>query len=112
VKQRRMLISVTLAALMTAGTFFVQFYGWVNAQYGNMCGDTSDQPCIGPVLQAGLPLPFVTDAPGVSVIGSLSPFFEDKVHPAAFLADWALFTLALYGLWSVWRGKNSLPATT
>lgn len=54
--------------------------------------------CAKPVLVLGFPFPYVSDNQGISVVGSASLFGaligEDFFHPAAFVADVAVYFAA------------------
>ena len=64
------------------------------AQYGNLCGASSSEPCMKPVLNGGFPFAYLFDAPGVSVEGKLS-FGEDHLRPAPFLFDVAAYVAVI-----------------
>lgn len=59
-------------------------------QYGNLCGASSSEPCMKPVLNGGFPFAYLFDAPGVSVEGKLS-FGEDHLQPVPFVSDVAVY---------------------
>ena len=60
--------------------------------------------CARPVLVGGLPLAYVSDHHGISVVGRVgllgALLGEDRFHPHAFWADVAAWTLVA---WSAWR---------
>ncbi len=60
------------------------------AHYGNLCGASSSEPCMKPVLNGGFPFAYLFDAPGVSVEGKLS-FVEDQLRPVPFFIDVAVY---------------------
>lgn len=64
------------------------------AQYGNLCGVSQSDPCTKPRLNGGLPLPYLFDAPDVSVEGKLS-FGEDEFRAAPFVVDMAVYIAAV-----------------
>lgn len=65
--------------------------GWTQ----EVCSYNPPRSCRFGVLQAGWPLPYLIDAPGVSRVGQLS-IGEDHFHPWAFASD------ALAGAVLVW----------
>lgn len=60
------------------------------AQYGNMCGPSTNDPCYEPALKGGFPVAYLFDAPGVSVEHQLS-FGEDDLFLGALTLDIALY---------------------
>lgn len=63
--------------------------------YGNLCGQTNNEPCYKPTLKGGFPFAYIYDAPGISVEHHLS--FEDNFSIFWFFADWLVY-LALIAL--------------
>ena len=55
-----------------------------------LCSYTPPRSCRDGVLKGGWPLPYVVDAPGVSVVGNVTIIGEDHFHPGPFVADAAL----------------------
>ncbi len=78
--------ALTLALLFSK----IEHTGPELAQYGNLCGASSSEPCMKPVLNGGFPFAYLFDAPGVSVEGKLS-FGEDHLRPAPFVFDVAVY---------------------
>ena len=62
-----------------------------------VCSFSPPRSCRDGVLQAGWPLAYLVDAPGVSRVGQLA-LVEDKFRPAAFAVDAALGTLIGWGV--------------
>ena len=81
-----MSVALTLALLSSE----IEHAGPELALYGNLCGASSSEPCMKPVLNGGFPFGYLFDAPGVSVEGKLS-FGEDLVRPAPFAFDVAVY---------------------
>lgn len=79
--------------------------------YGNLCGPTSDQPCLEPALKGGFPLAFLVDAGGLSVEHKLS-LFEDRLHRDALAIDVALYFVALLGVRLIRRLCRGTPLMT
>lgn len=65
--------------------------------YGNLCGPSSDQPCLEPALQGGFPLAFLVDAGGISVERKLD-LFADRLRLQPLAIDVALYFAALLGI--------------
>jgi hypothetical protein len=81
------------------------------AQYGNLCGPSSSEPCLKPVLKGGYPFAYLFDAPGVSVQGRLS-FGEDELRPAPFVIDSGVyFALVWLVARAVARRGSTRPET-
>ena len=62
-----------------------------------VCSFSPPRSCRDGVLQAGWPLAYLLDAPGVSRVGQLA-LVEDQFRPAAFGADAALGAIVGWGL--------------
>jgi len=69
---------------------FVQRTGPESAEYGNLCGPSSNDPCLEPVLKGGFPVAFLFDQPGVSVEHQLS-VGEDALHISALIENTILY---------------------
>jgi hypothetical protein len=57
-----------------------------------LCSFSPPRPCRDGVLQAGWPLAYLVDTPGISRVGQLA-LVEDQFRPAAFVADAAIGAL-------------------
>ena len=106
-------LAVVLALALTLLSSLVERNGPELASYGNLCGPSSDQDCLEPVLNAGLPLAYLFDQPGVSVERKLF-ILQDNFRPLPFTLDFlvylSLVTLALF-IAGRRRTKTTQPAT-
>lgn len=88
-----------LAQSLTLATAFIERTGPELVAYGNLCGPTSDQACLRPVLKAGFPWAYLSDTPGVSLEHRLA-FFQDDFDARAWWLDaglyFAVFMLLLH----------------
>jgi hypothetical protein len=98
----RLLALWLIALLLASLSVFVERRGPDLVQYGNLCGQSGDEPCTRPALSGGFPLPFLFDVPGISVENQLA-FFEDDFAPAAFVFDCVAYALATGLLFHVVR---------
>jgi hypothetical protein len=97
----RYLIIFILAIICSLVTFAVQNKGPFMGVYGNLCGPgDSGELCIRPILQAGWPLPYLLDFPGVSVPGRLA-FLEDDFYFGFFMVDIFFFAFIIKLIWNV-----------
>jgi hypothetical protein len=104
-KIKRFLITLTIAVALTCASLAYQRMGPETGAYGNMCADQPEGLCIGRLLGAGLPLQYVIDQPGVSIVYQLG--IEDKFRIGAFLLDILFYELSLYaGLWLIKRFRQ------
>ena len=71
-----------------------------------LCAPEPHHPCGEGVLQGGVPMAYLLDRPGISVMGKLA-FVEDLFRPIAFAADVGAFWLALLGLATVARRRRT-----
>ena len=96
-----------LALALTVASCGVQRFGpTATVQGEGFCPGPG--ACRVPALGAGFPLPFLVDDPQVSVPNQVS-LFEDDFHPAAFVADLAVY-LALATLASRWLRRRRATA--
>ena len=93
-KSIRLMALCLMALLLALLSVFIERRGPDLVQYGNLCGQSGDEPCTRPVLSGGFPLPFLFDAAGISVENQLA-FFEDDFAPAAFVFDGVAYALAI-----------------
>jgi len=66
----------------------------LSVQFGNLCGPTSDDPCLEPLLKGGYPVAYLFDTPGLSVEHRLS-FGEDMFYLGAFTVNSAVYLFLL-----------------
>ena len=85
----RLVLAIALA-LLSVG---IQRRGPEQVVYGNVCGPTGADLCYRPVLKGGFPIPYLFDAPGVSVEDQLA-FVEDNLEPVPFVLDVGLYFAA------------------
>ena len=72
-----------------------------------LCSYTPPRSCRYGVLQAGWPLPYVVDAPGISVVGKVTIVGEDHFHPWPFVADALIAGAVVWLLLGVRRKPRS-----
>jgi hypothetical protein len=92
--RNQLALSTVLAIALSGASVFIEHNGPELAQYGNLCGPASNDPCREPVLKGGFPVAFLFDQPGVSVEHQLA-FFEDNLRIDAFALNTALYFVAL-----------------
>jgi hypothetical protein len=98
-----LIAAVTLALLSVS----VERTGPELAEYGNLCGPRTSDPCYEPVLKGGFPLAYLFDAPGISVEHQLA-FVEDNLHPGALVVDIAVyFAITLTAILAVARYRSA-----
>lgn len=106
---RQFLLLAALAIALSVISVFVQRTGPESAQYGNLCGPSSSDPCLEPVLKGGFPVAFLFDQPGVSVEHQLS-IGEDTLHIDAFVANTILYFVGVmifaYAMTLLRKGKS------
>ena len=106
---RQFLLLSALAVALSAMSVFVQRTGPESAQYGNLCGPSSNDPCLEPVLKGGFPVAFLFDQPGVSVEHRLS-IVEDTLNIDAFAENTVLYFVGVilfaYTLTLLRKGKS------
>ena len=83
-------VAVAVALSLTLLSSVIQRNGPELASYGNMCGPSSDQDCLEPVLNAGFPFGYLFDQPGVSIERQLF-FVEDNLRPVPFALDFLAY---------------------
>jgi hypothetical protein len=83
-------LATVLALALTLLSSLVEREGPELASYGNLCGLSSDQDCLEPVLNAGLPLAYLFDQPGVSVERKLF-ILQDNIRPLPFIMDFLVY---------------------
>jgi hypothetical protein len=78
------------------------------APYGNLCGPQSNELCLEPVLNAGLPFAYLFDQPGTSVERRLF-LFEDQFRVIPFTLNVAVYFLVfcLLAFFSRRIGRNT-----
>jgi hypothetical protein len=108
IKFRQFLLLATLAITLSTMSVFVQRTGPESAPYGNLCGTSSNDLCLEPVLKGGFPVAFLFDQPGVSVEHRLS-LGEDALHIGAFVGNTILYfvgvMLLAYTMTLLCKGK-------
>jgi hypothetical protein len=93
-KFSRFILLAVLAIALSALSVFVQRTGPESVQYGNLCGPSSNDPCLEAVLKGGFPIAFLFDQPGVSVEHRLS-IVEDTLHIDALAKNTLLYFLGV-----------------
>lgn len=88
----RLLALWLMALLLASLSVLVQRSGPELVQYGNLCGQSGDEPCTRPVLSGGFPFAFLFDVPGISVENQLA--LEDDFVPGAFALDCVVYAVA------------------
>jgi hypothetical protein len=83
-------LAVVYALSLTLLSSFVERVGPELASYGNQCGPSSNQACLEPVLNAGLPFAYIFDRPGESVERKLF-FLQDGIRPLPFALDFFVY---------------------
>jgi hypothetical protein len=83
-------LAVVYALSLTLLSSFVERVGPELASYGNLCGPSSDQACLEPVPNAGLPFAYIFDIPGESVERRLN-FLQDGIRPLPFALDFFVY---------------------
>ncbi|MDN4037555.1 hypothetical protein [Massilia sp. YIM B02443] len=102
----RMVLVLIAAITLTLLSVRIERIGPDLIQYGNVCGPAGMDPCYKPALKGGFPVPYLVDAPGISVQRQLA-FFEDNLHPWALTADIALYFAILMSIvWAVRRRRS------
>jgi len=83
-------LATVLALALTLLSSLVERKGPELASYGNLCGPSSDQDCLEPVLNAGFPFAYLFDQPGVSVERKLF-ILQDNIRPLPFILDFLVY---------------------
>jgi hypothetical protein len=83
-------LATVLALALTLLSSLVERKGPELASYGNLCGPSSDQDCLEPVLNAGFPFAYLFDQPGVSVERKLF-ILQDSFRPLPFILDFLVY---------------------
>ncbi|WKB55678.1 hypothetical protein [Eleftheria terrae] len=83
-----------LAVLLSSLSGQVERTGPELAAYGNVCGPRHDQLCLEPVRNAGFPIAYLFDAPGISRERNVA-IVEDEFRPFAFCLNVAVYLVAL-----------------
>jgi hypothetical protein len=91
------LVAFLLAQVLTLLSLNVQQVGPEIGVYGNLCGPTGREDCLGPLLQGGFPLATLVDTPGLSVERRLS--FEDDFRPWGWLGNTTLYFAVVVLVW-------------
>jgi len=98
---KKYLIILLLALVFTIVTIIYKKNGPFMGVYGNLCGPgNTGELCIKPILQAGWPLPYLLDYPGVSVRGRLS-ILEDDFYFGFFTLDVFFFACCINMIWKL-----------
>ena len=101
-KIKRFIVTTIIAVALTCASVVYQQMGPETGVYGNMCADQPEGLCIGRLLGAGLPLQYVIDQPGVSIVYQLGP--EDKFRIVPFVLDILFYDFSLYAaFWLIQR---------
>lgn len=100
-------VLLPLACLATVGSCAIQRNGPEQAVYCDRDAPlaAAASSCIRPVLNAGWPVPFLVDRPGISLEGVIG-FPEDDFRLWPFIANVLFYQLVLLGLWKLvqhWR---------
>jgi len=85
------LVAAIILAMLSVS---IERIGPEPVEYGNMCGPQGNDPCYKPALKGGFPMPYLFDAPGVSVERKLS-FGEDQLSVGALVVDIAVYFVAI-----------------
>jgi len=85
-----LVMAVTLAIALALLSVRIERIGPELAEYGNLCGPSTSDPCYQPVLKGGFPVAYLFNRPGVSVQRKLS-FFEDRLSAGALMIDIAVY---------------------
>jgi hypothetical protein len=105
----RALLLFILAIASSLLSVFIERTGAESAPYGNLCGPSSDRPCLKPVLKGGFPVAFLFDRPGVSVEHQLH-FGEDILRINSLALNTALHFIAAmlvaYAVTLLRKGKS------
>ena len=105
-------LSLIAAIMLTIRSSNIERFGPELAAYGNLCGPSHDALCNEPVLNAGFPVGFLFDNPGISVERQLA-FIEDEFRTGAFLLDvaiyFALVLLAALAVRAAWTSLRRRP---
>jgi len=83
-----------VALILSALSVLIERTGPELGQFGNLCGPTSDDPCLEPLLKGGYPVAYLFDTPGLSVEHRLS-FGEDMFYLGAFTVNSAVYLFLL-----------------
>ena len=94
-KIKLFIITTVIGLALTCASFACQRMGPEIGVYGNMCEDQPHGFCYGKLLGAGLPMQYVIDEPGVSVMYKLS--MEDDFRIVPFLLDVLFYSAIIYG---------------
>jgi hypothetical protein len=106
-KAKWVALSAVFALALTLLSSLVERKGPELASYGNLCGPSGNQDCVEQVLNAGYPLPYLFDQPGVSVERRLL-FLQDNVRPLPLALDFfAYFAIAAAAILAVQRFRNA-----
>ncbi|MEW6022142.1 MAG: hypothetical protein AB1807_08385 [Pseudomonadota bacterium] len=87
-------LALVAAILLAVLSVSIERIGPEPVEYGNMCGPGASDPCYKPALKGGFPVPYLFDAPGVSVERKLS-FGEDKLSAGALMVDIAVYFVVI-----------------
>jgi hypothetical protein len=93
-KFNRVFLLIVLAIASSLLSVFIERTGPESVPYGNLCGPSSIQPCLEPVLKGGFPVAFLFDRPGVSVEHQLH-FGEDILRINSLTLNTALHFVAV-----------------
>lgn len=100
------LVSPITLTLLSA---YIEHVGPELVEYGNLCGPGGSGPCYQPVLKGGFPLPYLFDAPGISVERQLA-FVEDNMSITAFVVDIAIYlAIVLFAMLVAARHRIAKP---
>lgn len=106
-------LSLIAAIMLTIRSVDIERTGPELAAYGNMCGPSHSAPCNEPVLNAGFPVGYLFDNPGISVERDLS-LPEDDFRIGAFLLDVAIYVAlilpAALAARAAWANLRRRPA--
>jgi hypothetical protein len=72
------------------------------APYGNLCGPQSNELCLEPVLNGGLPFAYLFDEPGTSVERKLH-LLGDEFRPLPFASDFTIYFFLCLLFAFAWR---------
>jgi hypothetical protein len=89
------IVTTVIGLALTCASFAYQQMGPEIGVYGTECKDQPRGFCYGPLLGAGLPMQYVLDQPGVSVMYKWG--MEDNFRIAPFLLDVLFYSAIIYG---------------
>lgn len=89
-KLRLVILALIAAFALTLVSVNVERVGPELAEYGNLCGPHTNEPCLEPVLKGGFPFAYLFDSPGISVERHLA-FVEDQLFVGPLVLDMTIY---------------------